>query len=53
MKILNEPLQNLLDAGLIRERQVGSTERFELNQRRISDVVLKTRLMQKSSVLIF
>jgi tetratricopeptide (TPR) repeat protein len=36
-----QALQDLLDAGLVRERQVGSTERFELNQRRILDIVLE------------
>ena len=54
-EVLNDALQDLLDAGLIRERQVGSTERFELNQRRIADVVLEDTPnadIQRSHLLI-
>ena len=34
-------IEELIDAGLVRERQVGETERFELAQNRLRDVVLE------------
>jgi len=34
-------MERLIDAGLVRERQVGEIERFELAQNRLKDVVLE------------
>jgi len=34
-------MEILIDAGLVRERQLGETERFELAQNRLKDVVLE------------
>jgi tetratricopeptide (TPR) repeat protein len=34
-------ISELIEAGLVRERQVGETERFELSQNRLRDVVIE------------
>ncbi|MEC9388830.1 MAG: protein kinase [Myxococcota bacterium] len=34
-------IEELIDSGLVRERQVGETERFELAQNRLRDVVME------------
>jgi len=34
-------MEELIDAGLVRERHIGETERFELSQNRLRDVVIE------------
>jgi tetratricopeptide (TPR) repeat protein len=40
-------MESLLNAGLVRERHMGETERFELAQNRLKDVVLEETSLDK------
>ncbi len=45
-ELIMSGISELIEAGLVRERQVGETERFELSQNRLRDVVIEDLPLQ-------